>query len=1245
MSNGTPATASPSPLSKDRSLKRFLRRKKGDGPDTSSLDESSPSPKKSPKNRMFRSLLSVKGSAERAKLKAGSLRSVNDVSRDEGGDVHKMKGKSVLWRVNQKKQATSQSPVLSDSRADSSAPTLTSPSGTPPPPPNSEEAPLLDTCAAPSTKGQRKGFELAKDRKRLHEPIVVVDTDGVLENVGSPHSVGSDKSKISVSSASREKEETELSGVYEDASAAQDEQAPVERRRERSPGRHKKGKSANDASKEVGSAGNGLKLGADAVHGRSKSAPSERPRTLSPPRTGWLEGKPYIVVDSRNTSPALVNHRKDASSRSSPDTSLKPAIVASVPYSQIDVSVPQIEVDDGGVVVDVEAAGAEAVTTVDNHFEHVPVARKHRMLLGKTHHQDAPQNHASWLSRLSPRSFRSREGDEGGVTFPSFRSFRSASPKSEKVGVREEHGDDGYDTSSGFESLNSSNSDDGCQDALSGSEHEHGFNGRSRTRPPIEPIDFSRPNRGGRKHRHRNKSPYNTDDVEPDAASRLHKDSKKRQLRKQERIAADENHWKRVARGGHWINSVSRRLIRQREDRSDDEGWHLRLSAQSGHDMCDEEDDAVDPVTGQALFKPVISKRSEKLAAQALERAKREHVEKGLDYLFDDVPPKPHERLYDEHKQRLDWLTTVQAITDSLSVQDSSIAGASASSLRILARKLRREAAHLFLKSDTHGHGFIQLSGLEVVLDGLHALPTTNTSKANLSLPNAKDSTCCDDAAIQNIRQSLLSAMWDMLAEPLNLTEGDKDASASDIVMGIKLPPLADLLVCAMHGGDAHTPWWREDSESPEMMDLFRTLRYWRDDYALKASVFMQNKVESTHQAPATTVHKQVYDESWRRIRAAQSERRKLLEEARQRVEVQEMAGVTFKPRINNHSTSIVRRRASRIGDTQSHRTTKLANDKKAREQAAASILLSTHVTDKPRQKSQEERELALCTFKPKLPGTENFLRSKLTPTPVEPPSPRSPRSQKSPVDINNVENFAVSQPPVRQTEARRRTWTTSVERIKEGRLKHLSDYALERALDLRPGGVPKGMAELFTKEGMPLPPDGDDLYTGVPFQPSKYHPPQITSDTRLLAKRARAAEKSQDAALQASAQALDRANRKAVLRLACQRAASKASLENTIAARGGTLPLLVVEVELGHTAGTQGWNRHFLPLWNNSHPVDDVRKFGEKHRLSEDAIIALAESLSEQFYAAVQASAALGEYSEKMVLGVVPHLLLRVET
>jgi hypothetical protein len=198
------------------------------------------------------------------------------------------------------------------------------------------------------------------------------------------------------------------------------------------------------------------------------------------------------------------------------------------------------------------------------------------------------------------------------------------------------------------------------------------------------------------------------------------------------------------------------------------------------------------------------------------------------------------------------------------------------------------------------------------------------------------------------------------------------------------------------------------------------------------------------------------------------------LEAARQRRQARDDAEMTFTPKTNVQSNTLVARRSSRIGATQSSRVSALAtaDARKAAQTAAMTALMTTAhrktsliaaavssgIQGIPL--SSEDRELvANCTFKPKL-----YFGS------------QQQQQLRSSANDSSVNEYRLDQlqpvPATSSTVHRRNTWTASVNRVRQGRIKHLEQYATARQLDLRCDPVPQGVQDIFNMEGIAVPND-----------------------------------------------------------------------------------------------------------------------------------------------------------------------------
>jgi hypothetical protein len=198
------------------------------------------------------------------------------------------------------------------------------------------------------------------------------------------------------------------------------------------------------------------------------------------------------------------------------------------------------------------------------------------------------------------------------------------------------------------------------------------------------------------------------------------------------------------------------------------------------------------------------------------------------------------------------------------------------------------------------------------------------------------------------------------------------------------------------------------------------------------------------------------------------------LEAARQRRQARDDAEMTFTPKTNVQSNTLVARRTSRIGATQSSRVSALAtaDARKAAQTAAMTALMTTAhrrtslvaaAVSNGMQGiplSTEDRELvANCTFKPKL-----YFGSK------------QQQQLRTSANDSSVNEYRLDQlqpvPATSSTVHRRNTWTASVNRVRQGRIKHLEQYAITRQLDLRCDPVPQGVQDIFNMEGITVPND-----------------------------------------------------------------------------------------------------------------------------------------------------------------------------
>jgi hypothetical protein len=241
---------------------------------------------------------------------------------------------------------------------------------------------------------------------------------------------------------------------------------------------------------------------------------------------------------------------------------------------------------------------------------------------------------------------------------------------------------------------------------------------------------------------------------------------------------------------------------------------------------------------------------------------------------------------------------------------------------------------------------------------------------------------------------------------------------------------------------------------------------------ATAANTATQNKAAATTTAIGVSAER--VQAAWQLQCSRQQALQNKLEAARQRRQARDDAEMTFTPKTNVQSNTLVARRTSRIGATQSSRVSALAtaDARKAAQSAAMTALMTTAhrrtslvaaAVSNGMQGiplSTEDRELvANCTFKPKL-----YFGSK------------QQQQLRTSANDSSVNEHRLDQlqpvPATSSTVHRRNTWTASVNRVRQGRIKHLEQYAISRQLDLRCDPVPQGVQDIFNMEGISVPND-----------------------------------------------------------------------------------------------------------------------------------------------------------------------------
>ncbi|KAG5186699.1 hypothetical protein JKP88DRAFT_254409 [Tribonema minus] len=559
---------------------------------------------------------------------------------------------------------------------------------------------------------------------------------------------------------------------------------------------------------------------------------------------------------------------------------------------------------------------------------------------------------------------------------------------------------------------------------------------------------------------------------------------------------------------------------------------------------------------------------------------------------------------------------------------DAERAKLSRGSRRILARKLKRAAAAAFRAADPSRRGFIDMAGLDQVLVATHVLHGTMPPHARGALlqlawnvlaenvpvrhcggGGAGDSDCCGNAGGSC---SGGPSGGDCGSDQLSADEGGSSAQ------GVRSAPLTNLLMHAVYGNPEEAGHEVSSSAGSPLRQHYTTAAaaagggggHLYDDDGSATSTIGETAAAVAAAAAAkaaarAVVRQKDVEAAWRQQRARQEEMQRRLEAARKAKEDAELAQLTFKPKTNTNSAALVARRASRTGANaaQAKRIAALLSEQLGSSSAAAAARM---------HKSTADLEFERCTFRPALPGRS-----------VELSAARAAAAARG-----SSGGGGGGGTPAEATAARRNTWCATVDRARAGRVRRLQEYQAARDLDLRPGPLPQGMAEAFLSEGLALP--GEGVGQGAPVADSTaWVPFKMALDERVERRRVAQAHRAAQQDAHAAAEAAQRARRRAALAHARRRAAAQSSLEAQVAARGGALPSLVVEIRTRRGGGIGGegggadseppeQGRAYVPLWADSSALTTAAGLAREHRLDDETTLALAHTLHQELQAAL---------------------------